>query len=141
MKVSPLTPPMSTAEQEEDAVPHHDNHNFDSENKCLKRRRLHSQTNIMVNGNVYRHRKHRYQRHDDKSPSADCFDEDAIGESVNGNSNSNNSNNNSDGEEASDRDDAPMTPSSRPPTQQRPEEETSSPSLHHHHDKNKVRYL
>lgn len=127
MKVSP---PTSTTAQ--DDVPHHDN--FDATNNCLKRRRLHSQTNIIINGH-YRHRKHLYTRHDDKSLSMDCFD--TINDSVNGNSNSSCNSKNS-GEDASDCDDSSAIPGSYPPVQQHPEGETSSPSFHH--DK-KVRSL
>lgn len=128
MKVSPLLPQTSVKKQED--VPLHD----DSEaaaNNCLKRRRLHSQTNIIINGH-YRHSKHHYSRHDDKSSSMDCFD--AISNSVNSNSSCNSSNS---GEEASDCDDTPTRPQSRPNQQY---SEGRAPSPAHTHNK-KVRSI
>lgn len=128
MKVSPLLPQTSAKKQED--VPLHD----DSEataNNCLKRRRLHSQTNIIINGH-YRHSKHHYSRHDDKSSSMDCFD--AISNSVNSNSSCNSSNS---GEEASDCDDSPTRPQSRPNQQY---SEGGVPSPAHNHNK-KVRFV
>lgn len=123
MKVSPLLPQTSAKKQEE--VPLHD----DSEataNNCLKRRRLHSQTNIIINGH-YRHSKYHYSRHDDKSSSMDCFD--AISNSVKSNSSCNSSNS---GEEASDCDDSPTRPQSRPNQQY---SEGGAPSPAHNHNK------
>lgn len=132
MKVSPPSPPMSAKEQEDES--RHDD--MDATGNCLKRRRLHSQTNIIINGH-YRHRKHIYPRDEDKSSSMDCFD--AISNSVNGNSNSSCNSSNS-GEDASDCDDSSMMmmPSSYP-NQQHPEGETSSPPPPDHN--NKVRSL
>lgn len=132
MKVSPLSPPTAAAEQED--VPHHDNSGT-ATNTCssLKRRRLHSQTNIIIN-NHYRHRKHLYPRDDDKSSPMNCFE--ATDDSVN----SNDVNSCNSGEDASDRDESSsMTPGSHP-TLQYPctEGGTSSPTFHHRHDK-KVR--
>lgn len=130
MKVSPLSPPTAAADQED--VPRHDNSGTDTNNcSSLKRRRLHSQTNIIIN-NHYRHRKHLYPRPDDKSSSMDCFE--AIDNSVN--SSCNNSTNS--GEDASDCDESSMTPGSYPILQHLAEGGTSSPTLHHRHDK-KVR--
>lgn len=126
MKVSPLLPQTSAKKQEE--VPLHDN--SEATNNCLKRRRLYSQTNIIINGH-YRHSKHHYPRHDDKSSSMDCFD--TISNSVNGNSNSSCNSSNS-GEDASDCDDSPMRPSSHP-NQQYTEGGTSTPSPAHHNKK------
>ncbi|XP_060855915.1 putative uncharacterized protein DDB_G0282499 [Metopolophium dirhodum] len=126
MKVSPLLPQTSAKKQEE--VPLHDN--SEATTNCLKRRRLHSQTNIIINGH-YRHSKHHYPRHDDKSSSMDCFD--TISNSVNGNSNSSCNSSNS-GEDASDCDDSPMRPNSHP-SQQYPEGGTSTPSPAHHNKK------
>lgn len=127
MKVSPLLPQTSAKKQED--VPLHDNSG--ATNNCLKRRRLHSQTNIIINGH-YRHSKHHYPRHDDKSSSMDCFD--TISNSVNGNSNSSCNSSNSAGEDASDCDDSPMRPSSHP-NQQYTEGGTSTSSPAHHNKK------
>ncbi|XP_026815738.1 putative uncharacterized protein DDB_G0291812 isoform X1 [Rhopalosiphum maidis] len=135
MKVSPLLPQTSAKKQAED-VPIRDD--SEAANNCLKRRRLHSQTNIIINGHYRHHSKHHYSRHDDnKSSSMDCFD--TISNSVNGNSNSSCNSSNS-GEDASDCDDSPARPNSHP-NQQYPEGGTSAaPSPAHNNDKNKDGY-
>lgn len=117
---------MSAKEQEED--PHHDD--LDTTNNCLKRRRLYSQTNIIINGH-YRQSKHIYPRDEDKSSSMDCFD--VISNNVNSNSNSSCNSSNS-GEDVSDCDDTIMAPSSYP-NQQNPEGEIPSPPTPEHDKK------
>lgn len=111
MKVSPLSPPLAVTEQEDG--PRHDD--LDAANNCgLKRRRLHSQTNII--NNHFRHRKHVYPRHDNRSTSTGCFND------SNSSCNSGNS-----GGDASDCDDSSNTPVKQHPA----EEGTSSPSSRH----------
>lgn len=118
MKVSPLSPLASATEQD---VLHHDNIEANS-NNCSKRRKLHLQTNIIINSHYRHHRKHLCPRNENKSSPMDCFD--TIRSSVNGiNSNSCNSSNVS-GEDTSDYNDLSMTPSGYP-DQQQPEGETS----------------
>jgi hypothetical protein len=136
MKVSPLLPQTSAKKQAED-VPLRDD--SEAANNCLKRRRLHSQTNIIINGHYRHHSKHHYPRHDDnKSSSMDCFD--TISNSVNGNSNSSCNSSNS-GEDASDCDDSPARSNSHP-KQQYPDGGTSAaPSPAHNNHKKKVRYF
>lgn len=129
MKVSPLSPPMSTKEQKEEPL-HND---LDDANNCLKRRRLHSQTNIIINGH-YRQRKHIYPRDEDKSSSMDCFN--VVSSNINGNSNSSCNSSNS-GEDVSDCDDSSIILNSYP-NQKNPEGKMLSPPPDH--DK-KVRSL
>lgn len=127
MKVSPLSPPTAAAEQKD--VSRHDNSGTTNNCSGLKRRRLHSQTNIIINDH-YRHRKHLYTRHDDKSSPIDCFediDNDANIDDANSCNNSTNS-----GEDASDCDESSMTPGSYP-VQRSAEGGTSSPTSHHYH--------
>lgn len=129
MKVSPPSPPMSAKEQEEE--PDHDD--LDSGNNCLKRRRLHSQTNIIINGH-YRQRKHVCSRDEDKSSSMDCFD--VISNNVNRNNSCSSGNS---GEDASDCDDTSMAFSSYS-NQQNPEVEMASPPPDHNQKVRSLRF-
>lgn len=129
MKVSPLSPLTSATEQ--DDVLHRDNVDA-SGNSCSKRRRLHSQTNIIINGHYRHHRKHLCSRNENKSSPMDCFD--TVRSSVNGINNSSCNSSNASGEDTSDCDDSSVTPSGYP-DQQQPEGESSLPTSPTHNKK------